>query len=336
MTKGTAWWLRGTALSLAALTAMFTQNLPVAIDAKARGSWYKGNLHTHTLNSDGDSTPNDVATWYREHGYQFLVLTDHNTFTNPAGLNSILASKERFLLIPGEELTDTYLQTPIHISALNLQREVLPRHGGSVAQTMQNNVNAIREAKALPSINHPNFQWAITAEDFLQVKGIGMFEVYNGHPTVNNVGGGGVRSMDELWDVVLTAGQRMYGIAVDDAHVFKKIGQEYSNPGRGWVCVRAASLNADDITAALEQGQFYASNGVKLMDVKVTETEYRVEIDAQKHEKFTTHFIGAGGKVLASTYDTIPTYRFQGGEKYVRARVDSSFGHSAWTQPVFR
>ena len=30
--------------------------------------WFKGNTHTHTLNSDGDSTPDDVVKWYREHG----------------------------------------------------------------------------------------------------------------------------------------------------------------------------------------------------------------------------------------------------------------------------
>ncbi len=63
--------------------------------------WYKGNLHTHTLNSDGDSTPLEVATWYREHGYQFLVLTDHNYLTDVTGLNSFMAASEKFLLIPG-------------------------------------------------------------------------------------------------------------------------------------------------------------------------------------------------------------------------------------------
>ncbi|MBK9316840.1 MAG: hypothetical protein IPM55_21725 [Acidobacteria bacterium] len=46
--------------------------------AQSRLKWYKGNTHTHTLNSDGDSTPDEVARWYRENGYQFLVLTDHN------------------------------------------------------------------------------------------------------------------------------------------------------------------------------------------------------------------------------------------------------------------
>ncbi len=49
--------------------------------AAAQLRWYKGNTHTHTLNSDGDSTPDEVARWYREHGYQFLVLSDHNFLT---------------------------------------------------------------------------------------------------------------------------------------------------------------------------------------------------------------------------------------------------------------
>ncbi|MFO0961232.1 MAG: hypothetical protein U0800_27945, partial [Isosphaeraceae bacterium] len=40
--------------------------------------WFKGNLHTHTLWSDGNDFPEMVADWYREHGYHFLALTDHD------------------------------------------------------------------------------------------------------------------------------------------------------------------------------------------------------------------------------------------------------------------
>jgi hypothetical protein len=40
--------------------------------------WFKGNLHTHTLWSDGDDFPEMVADWYRRHGYHFLALSDHN------------------------------------------------------------------------------------------------------------------------------------------------------------------------------------------------------------------------------------------------------------------
>jgi hypothetical protein len=193
--------------------------------------WYKGNLHTHTLNSDGDSTPDEVTTWYREHGYNFLV---------------------------------------------------------------QNNVNEIRRAKGIPSVNHPNFHWAITIRDLLAVKGLGLFEVYNGHPMVNNDGGGGFASLDEMWDALLSAGQRLYGIAVDDAHHFKKFGKEYSNPGHGWIHVSADSLTPDAILTAIEAGDFYATSGVTLRDVAVTRSEYRVEVAraANWEEKITTYFIG--------------------------------------------
>ena len=40
--------------------------------------WYKGNLHTHSLWSDGDDYPEMVADWYKNHGYHFLALSDHN------------------------------------------------------------------------------------------------------------------------------------------------------------------------------------------------------------------------------------------------------------------
>jgi hypothetical protein len=44
----------------------------------AESKWWKGNLHAHTLWSDGDDYPEQIAQWYKDHGYQFLTLTDHN------------------------------------------------------------------------------------------------------------------------------------------------------------------------------------------------------------------------------------------------------------------
>ena len=300
--------------------------------------WYKGNLHTHTLNSDGDSTPHEVTTWYRERGYNFLVLTDHNHITDIAGLNAIHAAKNRFLLITGEEVSDSFQKKPIHINAFNPERLVEPQHGDSVASTIQNNVNEIRRAKGIPSLNHPNFHWAVTIQDMLALKGLGLFEVYNGHPMVNNGGGGGFASLDEMWDALLTAGQRLYGIAVDDAHVFKRFGKDLSNPGHGWIQVRAGALSSDAILGAIENGDFYASTGVTLREVGVTAAEYRIEIqpDVRWDEKMTTYFIGEGGKILAKTYENTAVYKFTGTEKYVRARVESSGGARAWTQPAFR
>ena len=69
--------LLGCGLAAACLAA---ETVPAASPPPAAGAvrWWKGNLHTHTFWSDGDDFPEMVADWYRERGYHFLALSDHN------------------------------------------------------------------------------------------------------------------------------------------------------------------------------------------------------------------------------------------------------------------
>ena len=45
-----------------------------------KGTWKKGALHTHTLWSDGRSLPETVIKTYRDRGFDFVCLSDHNVF----------------------------------------------------------------------------------------------------------------------------------------------------------------------------------------------------------------------------------------------------------------
>jgi hypothetical protein len=324
--------LRGVAACLLLLAPMFPQPA-LAQDGPLR--WYKGNTHTHTLNSDGDSTPDEVARWYREHRYHFLVLSDHNFLTSVARLNAIHGADGKFLLIPGEEVTDRFEKKPLHVNGLNLRTLVEPQGGTSVADVLQRNVDAIRRAEGVPHINHPNFVWAIAPAELEAVHGYRLFEIFNGHPEVNNLGGVDAPGLEEMWDRLLGAGKPVYGIAVDDAHHFKRPGEaDASGPGRGWVMVRARALTLDAILGAMEAGQFYASTGVELEDVAVTDTDMQVRVKADGDAKFRIQFVGEGGRVLQESGGLEATYRFA-GEKYVRARVLDSNGRKAWAQPVF-
>ena len=107
----------------------------IQVSSKSEGRWYKGNLHTHTINSDGDSSPDAVARWYKENRYNFLVLSDHNHLTDPKGLNSVFAAEERFLLIAGEEVTSGFEKLPVHVNAFNLHHTLQPIVGKSVLDT---------------------------------------------------------------------------------------------------------------------------------------------------------------------------------------------------------
>ena len=72
--------------------------------AGAQVNWYKGNTHCHTTNSDGDLPPRQVVRWYHDHGYNFIVITDHNILTDPRYLDT--DDRDDFILIPGVEVSD--------------------------------------------------------------------------------------------------------------------------------------------------------------------------------------------------------------------------------------
>ena len=61
-------------VSFAALPVIASEPIPPNPAAR----WWKGNLHTHSLWSDGNQFPEMIAEWYREQGYHFLALSDHN------------------------------------------------------------------------------------------------------------------------------------------------------------------------------------------------------------------------------------------------------------------
>jgi hypothetical protein len=306
-------------------------------------SWFKGNTHTHTLNSDGDSAPSEVARWYRDNGYDFLVLSDHNFYTRIEILQEEIDRENRrakpprqpFLLIPGEEVTDRFERAEIHVNGLDTERLVGAQGGASKQETLQRCVDAVIAAGGIPSVNHPNFVWSLTADDIAGVENLRHFEIYNGHPSVHNFGGGGSPSLEEMWDDLLARGVRLFGVAVDDAHHFKEWGPRKSNPGRGWIMVRAPELTRQAVREAVARGDFYASTGVVLDEVEKKEGALRIAIRKHDSTRYTTYFIAGGGRIAGRDVSLTPSWRLSPEHGYLRARVVSSAGEYAWTQPYF-
>ena len=298
--------------------------------------WFKGNTHTHSLNSDGDSTPDDVVRWYREQRYHFLFLTDHNMVTPVEGLNDVFAMPERFLLIRGEEVTDQAAGKPVHLNMLGGEGIVRRREGRAWPRRCGAMSRRSPPRAGVISINHPNFGWAMSAADLAGGKGAQLVEIHNGHFMVNNAGGGGQPGAEALWDSMLSAGLRIFGVASDDMHQLKQPWSKASaRPGQGWIVVRAAALTAESILSALAAGDFYASTGVELSEIQATPQRLTVTVKAQDYAKYTIHFIGQGGRVLKETSASPAVYDITGGEGYVRAKILDSNGQVAWTQPVF-
>jgi hypothetical protein len=198
-------------------------------------SFRRGNLHTHTNKSDGDSTPADVSAWYRTHGYDFVVITDHNMFTNPAEYAT--EPHPDFLVIGGEEVTMRGAGREVHVNAICTRRAVPGGTFPSAREALAHGVLEIRSLGGIALINHPNFTWGIKSTDLAAAAGANFLEIYSGHPFVPSNGRPGTPSHEAMWDMTLTEGLDYVGVAVDDMHRLHSL--RGSRPGRAWVEVFA-------------------------------------------------------------------------------------------------
>lgn len=418
-----------TSLVLAGLTALYLMN-------RDERRWFKGNTHTHSLWSDGNDFPDMIAAWYKEKGYDFLCLSDHNTLnagdkwvsesviekkkitlgpkvldkyrqrfggdwvetrSNESGdlevrLKTLeeyrkkLEEPGKFLLVQAEEVSASFGKAPIHINTINLEEVLEPKKDvQTIRETLRQNLQMIAEQAVktgrpiMAHVNHPNFRWALTADDLAHVIEDRFFEIYNGHPGIYYAGEASRVDSDHerIWDIANTIRLAelkqppLFGMSTDDSHNYHG---GSSTPGRGWVMVRATTLDANALVEAMKRGDFYSSSGVILEDVRFDQASRKLSLKIKGEDgvKYRTEFRGTLknydravkevdapaddpqpkrlqhgadiGKVLASSDSLTPSYTMNGAELYVRAIVISDqtmadppqpdHVRKAWTQPV--
>lgn len=300
--------------------------------------WLKGNTHTHTAYSDGDSPPELVVDWYEAHGYDFLFLTDHNALIPDDHLARL--QRGSMPVWQGEEVT----MAAVHVNGLGVRELIAPPWPGksvyepdvreSHAERVHWAVERIRAQGGVPHVNHPNYLFTLSIDDLLAAGDFGLVEVANGHNVVHNEGDATHPSTEAIWDALLTAGRQVWGVASDDAHHFQAWGADRANPGRGWLRVEAASARLSDVLEALRQGRFYASSGLELADFRASQTEIALEL---ADRPATIELIGPGGVVLDVVAGERARFRLgKGVGVYARVRATASDGRQLWTQPVFR
>ncbi len=292
--------------------------------------WLKGNLHTHTNETDGDAPPATVVEWYASHGYDFLAITDHNKLT-------LAPTADRLLLIPSTEITLYAEGKPVHVNAFNISAmPVLLASHDTIVSTLQSAVDGARLQGGLAMINHPNFKWAFDHTAMQPVNGWTLLEIFNASTDCNNFGFGGRMGVEAMWDKLLNAGCSVYAVATDDAHdLSKERWGRVSPPGLAWVQVWAEEKSISAIMRALQAGDFYSSTEIEFDELVMGEAQWHLRIRPEQDYAYTTFFIGREGRVLSAVHGPEPTYRVQGHEGYVRAKVYSSNGGWAWTQPIY-
>jgi len=271
----------------------------------------------------------------------------------------LFEEQDKFLIIQAEEITDGFEGKPLHMNATNIKELISPKGGNSVAEVLQNNINSVIDQRTrlgipiMVHINHPNFGFGISANDLIQLKGDKFFEVYNGHPAVNNRGDSTRMDTETMWDYINSARvdsseSLLYGLATDDSHNYHMLGNEYSNAGRGWVVAKSENLDAISLINAMESGDFYSSTGVVLKNINFENNTLIIEIDEEKGVTYKFEFvgkrIGESPRVIQVSHGNEATILVTQDLQFLRAKITSSKKkanpvydieyESAWVQPV--
>lgn len=254
---------------------------------------FKANLHAHTVLSDGKLTPEESVKAYKEKGYQILALTDHEAPHTHHGFTT-----EDFLMITGYEAyirpsrdckldwfgpeihLNLFAKDPDNLTfigydpnfckycskdyaeSLPKSRDLGPRR--FELDYIQSFINCAVENGYLVSYNHP--VWSMdAAENILNLNGCFSLEVFNtGCMTIN-----GCEENLALYDALLRRGKFWYLHGADDNHNAVPLEDPLSDSFGSWTMVMASELNYQSVIHALEQGDFYATTGPTIHELRI-------------------------------------------------------------------
>lgn len=285
------------------------------------GRFLKGNLHTHTTNSDGRLTPQEMVDLYQDNGYDFLAITDHNHLTPPDSLRT-----GGLTLLPGMELHQGVgeLGQTHHIVAIGMQTPVTPPPSKSLQATL----DYIAARSRFAFIAHP-YWTTLTLRDLLGVTSHLGLEVFN----FTCQAGIGRGDSGPHWDDLLVRGQRLLGFAVDDTHM------HYWDALGGWIMLKATSTDPETIISAIMAGNFYASSGPTIEDVSFGPDTVTVRCSPCQAVHVVCPIPGCGATTRLLARDGGPytevTLPRSTAWRPIRIECVDERGRKAWTNPFW-
>lgn len=258
-----------------------------------KGNFYKANLHCHTTISDGRKTPEEIKEIYKSLGYSVVAYTDHDVLIPHNNL-----CDDQFLALNGFEveinenkpLAFEYIKA-CHICFIALEQDNLcqpmwhrswylfgnaPKYRDQVVfdenepdyvrefsgEKVSEMMNIGRDKGFFVTYNHPT--WSMEDySDYTRYNGMHAFEMFNGGCIVCGFDDYNPRVYDDL----LRAGKKIYCVGSDDNHNYAELGSRHCDSGISYTVIKAPELQYRTITKALEDGNFYASEGPEIYEL---------------------------------------------------------------------
>lgn len=322
------------------------------------GCRYKANLHCHTTLSDGHLTPEEVKAAYSAKGYSVVAFTDHDSFLP----QHARLSDESFLALNGYEVAFTEAEEQ---PGRNMCRAchlcLIAKEPDNLRQVCwYHSKHFDRHTSVVQTEDAPEFDNAYTPEQINELirraRSAGFYVTYN-HPTWSRedytryCAYHGMDAMeignydaltqglpeynDRVYDDMLIGGERIGCIATDDNH--------NKHPGTGnwdsfgcWTMIGAERLDYRSVTAALEAGAYYATEGPEINELTFEDGKLRIRTSPAERICFST---GRRHSAFCANADGSPVTEaeFEPFERdiFIRVTVIDHRGKSAWTRAYF-
>lgn len=306
------------------------------------GSYCRAQLHTHTTNSDGKLSPDQLISEYERLGFKYLAITDHDKVTK------VDSEKSEIVLINGEEMTYPRPFRPLgyHINRLFIDqaanRSLKKKHSLSCLQDI---IDHTEDSGGIIVINHPSFIGNLGSQQWLPEKLLGinnffLIEIAN-HHTDNEFN-------ILYWHALLNKygySNPIWAIGGDDTHRREDIATNY-------IMIRVDMFDKQSLHRSLKSGDFYITQGpevefdvcfkkiiVRILNFFDKEMNKKISINQKRNEDGEVCIIFKDSaniirkKVKNSFYSE---YQPEGNEGFIRIEViDVKSNKKAWSQPFW-
>ena len=291
-------------------------------------TWLKGNLHSHTTNSDGQPSPQERLDGYVGQGYDYLCLSDHYEITR---IDTVQAPDD-FVLVQGAELhpDNPFGGQRHHFVCLNLSEDM-----DAKKMPPQHVIDEVNRQGGAVFLAHPHWSSINVMRDVLPLTGFAGIEVFN---TTCRCAGRGESSVH--WDDWMQQQNRLYpALANDDSHALESARRDTY---QGWTWARVKERTANAVVEALVRGSSYCSTGPEIRNIEVR----RIDQQSDGHTLAEATVTCSPAQRIAAISDAhgteyhehgalfeTATFALRANARWVRFEVVDASGQKAWSNP---
>ena len=323
--------------------------MQVLLDSKL--NFYKASLHGHSTNSDGQFSVEELKEMFKEKGYSVVAFTDHehlidNSFLDDENFLTITSCEMAIKEFPTQSTLVNHNMRVTHLNfyALDQHNTLTPcyssiydhytkglhrdliRFDGEYervynADGINDMIKIANEKGFLVQYNHPT--WSLeNAVDYVNFKGLWSVEVFNTSVQLS----GGESYVPNAFDDLLRLNDKIFATMCDDNH-------SKASMFGGYVMINAEKLDYTTIMTALQNGNFYSSQGPEIISLIKDGNKVKVKTSGAKQIAMSTRgrkckaFNSTNGEpITEAEFELIPAY------EYFRITVTDFEGNHALTQ----